>query len=175
MRNYLESEIKEAVNELGFFAIQQASKYGLAFNAKFKGSVEEQSFAEMRSDYHDAFITGKQYIMSVSVENNDQTVYELYSDLPGHVVNMSGRFWHDMIHLEFDRNFTTESEIFVAGIQLHEAKLDGLSALAQKLLWADTVGQQMYHKRYNKFPVNQLAFCTEVVQRGLTTALKAKY
>lgn len=89
-------------------------------------------------------------------------------------INIDFRFWHDCLHIELEKDFSTSGENSVADKHIEYAKSKGASLLALAILEADTKGQIAYYHKFKEFVGNQTAFVQTCVNRGLKTALMVK-
>jgi len=104
------------------------------------------------------------------------------------VINYAFRAWHDSTHLKHGHDFTRDGERAVALRhleQVHEDPRLWLDLLdfcpvdqrlavfdaMQRLLWAETEGQQAYYEKWGAFPEDQGAFAREYVINGAAAAL----
>lgn len=97
--------------------------------------------------------------------------FTIYTDS---FVNIEARFWHDMVHLEHDLNFTLDDELEVCEIQRHDLQRAGfgLTSWESKMLWADLSGQAVCANRLHRFPVDQKAFVTTAIHDGIDAAIE---
>lgn len=93
----------------------------------------------------------------------------------GPTTNMLLRFWHDTVHLSLGLGFTLEEERLVIGAQLRSLQHAGLSNLAQRIFWADMMGQAHYYDAKHDFVVYQDAFVDSCLQHGIKTACIVKH
>jgi len=90
-------------------------------------------------------------------------------------VNLLGRFWHDVIHLNLGLGYSLEEEYQVIRAQIRSLQDAGLSGLAQEIFWADMYGQACYYHANGEFVTYQDAFVNSCLQRGITTACICKH
>lgn len=90
-------------------------------------------------------------------------------------VNEMFRFWHDVVHLELDIDFSKKGESRVAREHIKQGQAYGLSSLALSILHADTKGQIDYYFRHKEFVGNQDAFVDSCLKHGISTAIKVKH
>ncbi|WP_315070694.1 hypothetical protein [uncultured Microbacterium sp.] len=90
--------------------------------------------------------------------------------------NAAYRYWHDVTHLERERNFTNPHELDMATFHLWDAEEHGLTrgSLAWRLLHADAVGNVLHWSVYREYVLNQKVFILNVVRFGLDAALVAE-
>lgn len=90
--------------------------------------------------------------------------------------NVAYRFWHDVTHLERDRNFSSAHELDMANFHLWEAERHGLEpgSLPWRLLYADAVGNVLHWAVLRRYVVSQKVFILNVVRYGMTAALLAE-
>lgn len=78
--------------------------------------------------------------------------------------NWAFRFWHDVLHIEYNLDFCTSSEITLGGLHVDAvAKQFGPDSTETLLMLADTVGQTQYYARTGTFPENQMEFVLNYV------------
>jgi hypothetical protein len=93
--------------------------------------------------------------------------------------NIMARFWHDMTHLELNRDFSRSGETAVAVSQYHVAigtgQMLGIPfgrvAQAALLIYRDTVAQVAYGERFGGFPDDQETYMRDVWDYGTTVAM----
>lgn len=90
--------------------------------------------------------------------------------------NAAYRYWHDVTHLERDRNFSNSHELDMAHFHLWDAEQHGLTrgSLAWRLLRADAVGNVLHWAIYREYVPNQEVFILNAVRFGLDAALVAE-
>lgn len=90
--------------------------------------------------------------------------------------NAAYRYWHDVTHLERERNFTNPHELDMAHFHLWDAEQQGLTrgSLAWRLLRADAMGNVLHWSIYREYVLNQEVFILNAVQFGLDAALVAE-
>ena len=90
--------------------------------------------------------------------------------------HLAYRFWHDITHLERNRNFTNPHELDMASYHLLQAEKRGLErgSLPWRLLHADAVGQVLHWSVIHEFVINQRVFVLNYVQYGIEAALLAE-
>ncbi|GAA0993417.1 hypothetical protein [Subtercola frigoramans] len=86
------------------------------------------------------------------------------------------RFWHDVTHVERERDFTNPHEVDIAIDHLDEAERNGLKpdSLAWRLLHADAIGTVMSSSVNRSYLINQRVFILNYVQFGLGASLLAE-
>lgn len=106
--------------------------------------------------------------------HTDKTIYTTPE------ANIMARFWHDMTHLELNRDFTRSGETAVAVSQYHVAVDVGVMlgipfgrvAQAALLIYRDTVAQVDYVERFGVFPDDQEDYMRDWWDKGTTIALR---
>jgi hypothetical protein len=83
--------------------------------------------------------------------------------------NWRARAWHDFVHLELAAGFDLAGEIETARAQLEEIT----GALARRVQWVDTAGQQYYFHHFGAFPTDQRAFTVSALAQGVLPAIAA--
>lgn len=80
--------------------------------------------------------------------------------------NLAFRYLHDCTHVQYDLQFTFQSEIEVALLMGLKIKLHfGKDSLEYKLYLADTIGQSIYAETHNgEFPENQMQYVLSVLK-----------
>lgn len=87
--------------------------------------------------------------------------------------NAAYRYWHDVTHLERERNFTNPHELDMATFHLWDAEQHGLTrgSLAWRLLHADAIGNVLHWAVFRDYVLNQEVFILNAVRFGLDRAL----
>ena len=90
--------------------------------------------------------------------------------------NWAYRFWHDVTHLERERNFTSPHELDMAAFHLWEAERVGLErgSLSWRLLHADAVGNVLHWAVLREFAIDQRTFIVNYLRFGAEDALLAE-
>ena len=90
--------------------------------------------------------------------------------------NVAYRYWHDVTHLERNRNFTSSHELDMANFHLWEGERHGLErgSLPWRLLYADAVGNVLHWAVLHRYVVNQQVFILNVVRYGMDVGLLAE-
>lgn len=90
--------------------------------------------------------------------------------------NAAYRYWHDVTHLERERNFSNPHELDMAHFHLWDAEQHGVTrgSLPWRLLRADAIGNVMHWSVYREYVLNQEVFILNAVQYGLDAALVAE-
>ena len=123
---------------------------------------------------------------------SDSTAW-IHDTIEPSVVNYAFRAWHDSTHLKHGHDFTRDGERAVALRhleQLHEdlphlwpdllsfcaedQRLAVFDAM-QRLLWAETEGQQAYFEKWGAFPEDQGAFARAYVINGAAAAMAEQW
>jgi hypothetical protein len=74
-------------------------------------------------------------------------------------VNSYFRAWHDLTHIKYNLDFSFESESLVCAAQIAELPDD--FNFEKQLIFADVIGQNLYHHKHAKFPDNQRIFVSD--------------
>lgn len=126
---------------IGFEDVEDAPDNYRALVLKFNASLQ----------------TGKP--VPVYSEGSENTIY---TNKHG---NYAFRFWHDFLHYVNDYDFSIEGELLVADLHLKNIRdTFGFKSLEYRLIYADTIGQIYYYKRYQAFPDNQLDFALAYIE-----------
>lgn len=90
--------------------------------------------------------------------------------------NFVYRYWHDVTHLERERNFSNPHELDMAVFHLWDAEQHGLTrgSLPWRLLHADAIGNVLHWAVFREFVLDQRVFVENVVRFGLEAALLAE-
>lgn len=101
---------------------------------------------------------------------NDHSESVIFSSPEGNFVY---RYWHDVTHLERERNFTNPHELDMATFHLWDAEQHGLTrgSLPWRLLHADAVGNVLHWSVYREYVRDQRVFILNAVRFGLDAAL----
>lgn len=161
MRHISESEKNRAIEELKFFITCMARNcqgYGWSY---YLDDNAPESYQELTRRSNDM-------IIPIATAGSETTIYGKY-------VNTKFRFWHDVTHLELDKDFTFEGEMEVIKKHIEEGLAFGLSELALDILRADTEGQVKYYYHHKDFVSNQAAFIDSCLQHGINTAIAYKH
>lgn len=87
----------------------------------------------------------------------------------GHpALNYLFRAWHDWTHVQLGAGFDRPGEQRTARAQL--ALVDG--PLAQRVLWADSEGQQCFYYAHGRFPTDQRRFVLRALALGVERAVE---
>lgn len=81
-----------------------------------------------------------------------------------HLNNTLFRAWHDYVHITNQFDFTTEGESMTAWVQA--AELPSEWYFEKQLILCEVIGQVLYHKYHNEFPVNQRLFAINYLETG---------
>lgn len=156
----LESDFNKAVEELkGFFVL-------VAGECKQRGwdyyttKYAPESFQDLKGQSQDKVIPIADY-------GSDTSIY-------GKEFNSLFRFYHDVTHLENDWTFSKRGETLTVEQHQRDANRLGLSALAKRILWADTYGQVEYYFKNRRFVENQLDFVWMCLQVGINKACRIR-
>lgn len=87
--------------------------------------------------------------------------------------NFVYRYWHDVTHLERERNFSHPHELDMAVFHLWDAGQHGLTlgSLPWRLLHADAIGNVLHWSVFREFVLDQRVFVENVVCFGIEAAL----
>lgn len=90
--------------------------------------------------------------------------------------NWAHRFWHDVTHLERERDFTSPHELDMAVYHLWEAERHGLKrgSLPWRLLHADGVGNVLHWAVRGEYLIDQHTFILNYLQYGVEASLLAE-
>ncbi|MFF8186057.1 hypothetical protein ACF044_02200 [Microbacterium sp. NPDC016588] len=101
---------------------------------------------------------------------NDHSESVIFTDPEGNFVY---RYWHDVTHLERERNFSNPHELDMAVFHLWDAEQHGLNrgSLPWRLLRADAIGNVLHWSVYRDYVPDQRVFVENVVRFGLDIAL----
>lgn len=151
-----------AVKEIENLLVEVAKDLYLSGWSYLTSSEAPESYKELKQTTHDKCII----IADYGCENT------IYSDP---IYNHLFRFWHDVLHLVHDCNFSKEGESKVASYHLKMAETRGLSPLALRILNAETNGQVAYYFARKAFVVNQEAFIKSCLQHGINKAIRVEH
>ncbi len=158
----LEEHYKKAVKEVEFLVKMQAQTLrGFGWSYYTTDNAPE-SFRKLKE-------RTRKMIIPIADYGNDTSIYSSSS------INTLFRFWHDVLHLENNLDFSYTSEMKVANLHLETAKYFNLSSLALEILAADTKGQVEYYFKHNEFVNNQEAFVQSCLKHGIKKAIKFKH
>lgn len=153
--NEASTALRTAISTL---AINESMRTGIRWVAS--PSVGPQTYEDLVKSVKEAHETGYLPVWDIAA---NRSIY-------GQTGIIEFRFWHDMGHVEYNRSFTFEDEvklqIEVQREQVSRAlERQGLyievKDFALKLLWANTVGQLEFGRRFGGFPPDQAQFDTD--------------
>ncbi|QNJ57304.1 hypothetical protein Stalingrad_3 [Pseudomonas phage Stalingrad] len=96
----------------------------------------------------------RDHVLRVTEAFSDSAIYGISG-------NVTFRIFHDMGHLLYDAEFTTEQEVSLAKTQWLDIKRHiepGWQNICEVVYMADTVEQSLYEARTGKFPEDQKGF-----------------
>ena len=101
---------------------------------------------------------------------NDHSESVIFTEPEGNFVY---RYWHDVTHLERERNFSNPHELDMAVFHLWDAEQHGLTrgSLPWRLLRADAIGNVLHWSVYRDYVQDQRVFVENVLRFGLEAAL----
>lgn len=158
MNTVLESDFNKAVKEIKQFLKFMHNKYKLQGWSFFPTSEAPENFKALKERTSNKRIPIADY-------GSDTSIY-------GKKYNTMFRFYHDVIHLEYNKGFSSKDETFVAKKHIQDGISFGLSSLAIEILWADTYGQVKYYFNNKSFVNNQLDFVYMCLQVGINKACR---
>lgn len=68
------------------------------------------------------------------------------------------RAWHDALHLQFNKDFSVEGELYLARAQRAILRANGFLLKDRSLIYLDTAAQTLYYERHKKYVVRQRDF-----------------
>lgn len=115
------------------------------------------------------------------IADNNGTLFIAEEGCSDSVYGRSGNLWframHDLGHLTYDQDTTTEDELALA-VQLAGLVAEYLPPEMHdncaQVYYADTVGQSLYCEQRGHFPKDQQAFVRTIVRCRIPTALDAE-
>lgn len=164
-----ETELEEARIELSEFvqlmADQARDRLGFGWQAR---PDAPNTWAELREAWQHSLSSGD--ALPVFDGANSSAIFTSPE------AHLAYRFWHDVTHLERNRNFTNPHELDMASYHLFQAEKHGLErgSLPWRLLHADAVGQVLHWSVIHEFVINQRIFVLNYVQFGVEAALLAE-
>lgn len=158
INNINEEKIDNAISELENFIRDSANLLFFKGWNYFLTNNAPENFRELLS-----FKKGK--IIPIANYGNNS----IYSD---DKINGMFRFYHDVVHLELNANFSREGEYMTSDKHIEDGKKYGLSELALTILKIDTRSQVDYYFLHKKFVKNQKTFLYSCLQHGSKTAIK---
>lgn len=173
MKTVNEAEIKTAAGRLGAFLIDNQERIEKLLNIR---CVPTADFApkydwEVARDFREAISGGDdKRFFRVSSDNSAHTIY------PHARMNIAFRFWHDLLHVTYNKAFTLKDELSVAAMHTADIKAQfGADSLEARIMDADTAGQSLYDSIHGGFPVRQDLFVIDYILRGASAALSGSY
>lgn len=156
--------IQDVQLELGNLAIDRAKYYWpLGY---ILSDTPRDNYEDMVTEYH------ARGLLTVWTGASDETIFgQPY-------LNWAFRTWHDAVHINLHADFSYEHEIRVQECQQQEAlqwcKNYGVSEektdFILLLLEAEIKGQLDYQLEHGEFPVDQVKFTEEYIERKLHAA-----
>jgi hypothetical protein len=159
---YLEQDINEAVEDLKiFFSVMsyECTQRGWSY---YTSDEESESYEELKAASLRFFKS-----IPIATAGNDTAIY-------GAIENVKFRFWHDVLHLENDIDFSHAGELKIVNKHAEAAEEYGLSQLAKDILLIDTKGQVDYYYKHRRFVTNQETFIHTYLNQGRTCAMALK-
>lgn len=167
--DFTEGELLQARIELTEFVIlmadQTAARLGFGWVSR---PDAPNTWRDLKAAWTRSLATGEP--LPVSDDACDNVI------LASPEANVAYRFWHDVTHLERDRNFTNQHELDMAVYHLWEAERHGLErgSLPWRLLHADAVGNVLHWAVRREYLIDQRTFILNYLQYGVETALLAE-
>lgn len=126
------------------------------------------TYRELRTAWEASLTTG--VALPISNADSESVIFTEPS------ANAAYRYWHDLTHLERERNFTNPHELDMAHFHLWDAELHGLTrgSLSWRLLRADAIGNVLHWSIYREYVLDQEVFIVNAVRFGLDAALVAE-
>lgn len=113
------------------------------------------------------------FVESLPVYDGDsgQTVYQCSEN------NVLFRAWHDLVHLQYDFDFSIDGEIKTATIQKEQLLKLGYSLELANLVYLDVVAQAFYYFKTKQYVKNQIEFMNKVLKHlnGKTDTKEIQY
>lgn len=107
------------------------------------------------------FESGKRYVVYAGGSENT-----IFGDPE---VNYHFRAWHDWCHWKGSFDFSFQGEYGVFGMQCeHLMAVYGSGEKTEKwkrILFADIIGQKLYFQRHQRFPVDQMGFVLQFLEK----------
>jgi hypothetical protein len=154
--------------------LKQSEPFSIRLNLWLKNwfKQHEQYFEFSDVDDFDLY-EQKEYLERLKTRFSEErkiTVWSGCSDnsiFGDSTVNTYFRAWHDYNHIMHNLDFSFESESLVCSIQL--AELPSHYNFEKLLLYADIIGQNLYYKQNNEFPINQRLFVLNFLENPFLT------
>ncbi len=159
---YLEQDINEAVEDLKIFFDVMAYECTQKGWSYYTSDKAPESYKELKETSLGLFLS-----IPIATAGNDTAIY-------GAIANVEFRFWHDVLHLENDVDFSHAGELAIVNKHLEAAEKYGLNQLAKDILLIDTKGQVDYYYKHKRFVTNQETFIHTYLNQGRTCAMALK-
>ncbi len=114
---------------------------------------------------------GKCYVFAGG--SDDTIFHDPRGDWAGHCL-YEYRAWHDSVHLQYNLDFSYESELLLAACLENEALAMGMSAHDARLIKLDLQLHIKHYYMYNKHPENQVAMVNYALLYGIDKTLNER-
>lgn len=173
MKDVTEADIKTAAGKLGAFLLENQARIEKLLNIRCAPTADfaPKYDLEVARAFREA-ITGsdEKRFFKVSSDNSTHTIY------PRTSMNIAFRFWHDLLHVTYNKAFTLKDELSVAAMHTADIKAQfGADSLEARIIDADTAGQSLYDSIHGGFPIRQDLFVIDYILRGASAALSGSY
>lgn len=166
MMAFTETQLQAARETLTAFVWEraEATRYRTGVGWLFTAEAPN-TFRELRNAWNVSLATGAP--LSISNTDCESVIFTEPN------ANAAYRYWHDVTHLERERNFTNPHELDMANYHLWDAEQQGLTrgSLPWRLLHADAVGNVLHWSVYRQYVADQKVFILNAVKFGLDAAL----
>lgn len=169
MNHFTEVELAEARTILTEFVWERAAATRVRTGVAWRFTPEApNTYPALRRAWSESLTTG------VPLPISDADCESVIFTEPE--ANAAYRYWHDVTHLERERNFSNPHELDMAHFHLWDAEQHGLTrgSLPWRLLRADAIGNVLHWSVYREYVLNQEVFILNAVQYGLDAALVAE-
>lgn len=160
-------EILTARKNLSAFILVKAEETRKNVGFRWVGIPDAPAtYEDLVAQYRHCRHTGNP--LPVSNQHCHDTIY-----WSGARVNMNLRYWHDVMHVNLELDFSLEGELELGHFHLEQLRAAGYSrdSLEYRILDADMNGQTILVNLTGKFPKNQFIFVTDVLDNGLSNAI----
>lgn len=163
---FTESELQAARETLTAFVWERAEATRARTGVDWVFTPDApDTYTELRQAWDVSLSTGG----PLPISNTDSESV-IFTEPEGNFVY---RYWHDVTHLERERNFSNPHELDMAVFHLWDAEQHGLTrgSLPWRLLHADAIGNVLHWSVFREFVLDQRLFVVNVAAFGLEAAL----
>lgn len=169
MNSFTEAQLQAACETLTTFVWERALATRARTGVDWAFAPDApNTYKELRQAWQHSLSTGAPLPVL-----NDHSESVIFTEPEGNYVY---RYWHDVTHLERERNFSNPHELDMASFHLWDAEQHGLTrgSLPWRLLHADAVGNVLHWAVYREYVRDQKVFILNAVRYGLDAALIAE-